>query len=75
MIKNVQLLDVEDVKRRLQVLRKDIAGVEFGGDSPNPAPPAHVALSDGMALDVNGPRDIGHVRLGCNMFGSLVIGI
>ena len=75
MVKNVQLLDVEDVKRRLQALREDIAGVELGGNSPNPASPVHVVLSDGMVLDVNGPRDIGHVRLGCNMFGSLVIGI
>ena len=55
MIKNVQLLDVEDMKRRLQVLRKDIAGVELGGNSPNPASPIHVVLSDGMVLDVNGP--------------------
>ena len=75
MIKNVQLLDVEDMKRRLQVLRKDIASVELGGNSPNPASRTHVVLSDGMVLDVNGPRDIGHVRLGCNVFGSLVIGI
>ena len=70
----VQLLDV-DVKRRLQVLRKDITCVELGGNSPNPAPPIHVVLSDGMVLDVNGPRDTGHVRLGCKVFGSLVIGI
>ena len=54
MIKNVQLLDVEGVKRRLQVLRMDIAGAELGGGSPNPAPPIHVVLSDGMMLDVNG---------------------
>lgn len=54
MVKYVQLLDVEDVERWLQVFRKDIAGIELGRDSPNPTSPIHVVLPDGMMLDVNG---------------------
>ena len=54
MVEDVQLLDVEDVERWLQIFREDIAGIELGRDSPNSTPPIHVVLSDGMMLDVNG---------------------
>ena len=58
MVEYVQLLDVEDVERWLQIFREDIAGIELGRDSPNPTSPIHVVLSDGMMLDVNGSGDI-----------------